>query len=211
MSISKGKSLMKKMFILLILMLILTGCNQKSTKFNNRTVDDSAFETKMLEAGEKFTIDLKPFEKKYLFNSVEFNYNASVIRINHKEELLALKLGESTVEVYLYYDGHLIVTLVLYKIIVIDYNDAKMVPIKSREALSSLYINPSGFYYLDGDIDMGKYSFYGITYFSGIFINPNKYVIKNLIINSSYTETQAALIKKAENAYIDGLILIKPA
>ena len=192
---------MKKICILILLILILTGCTNKVPGDGNRTIDDSSFDTMLLHAGEKFTIDLSKFEDKYQFHTVKFNYNPSVIRINHKEELLALKLGESTVEVYLYYQDHLQVTVLLYKIIVVDYNDPKMKPINDGWDLRSLLIeNPSGFYYLNQEISHnGLIS--GISYFSGILINPNKYIIKNLTLKSD-----SALIGKATNAYIDGLI-----
>jgi hypothetical protein len=202
MSTPKGKS-MKKIFIL-ILLIILTGCAKKEEQYHNLLISNSFIENRVLHIGEKLTIDLSKYEH-YEFHSVKFNYNSSVIRINNKEEILALKLGETIIEATIYYEKNHMATIQLYKIIVFDYEDPNMIPINDEMSIKRLFAeNPSGFYYINKDIDMENLnSFDPITYFSGILINPKKHVIKNLTINGV---DSSAFIQRTSNAYIDGLI-----
>lgn len=101
------------------------------------------------------------------------------------------------------------------------YDINKMKKINTVEDLMNIKNNKSGHYILNSNLDLkdvnnyipiGDYFIDGE--FSGVFINPNNYVIRNLSINTAtginsglYGECLGGLFGNIQNAYIDNLIL----
>ena len=97
---------------------------------------------------------------------------------------------------------------------VIDRN--AMIKINSAQDLANINLNKAESYILNSDIDLtdwGEWEPIGEIGrgFSGIFVNPDGYVIKNLTINTvasvSRNFISAGLFASIERAYIDGIIL----
>lgn len=197
---------MKKWLIMMLLLIFLAGCSGIEWHEVNNFLDASEYTTMVMNAGEKFDLNLSRLEAKYEFDEVKFQYNDKVVRVNNREELLALNMGKSTFYATLYNNKDMVTTVLLYYIIVIDLTSPMMRPINSNGDLINLIVqNPSGCYYLNRDLDFTYFTaMEPIPYFEGILINPDKHVIKNLTITST---RDCGLFKTIEGAYIDGLII----
>lgn len=196
---------MKKVFMLIILIFILSGCNRPKWVHITSDVDDSQFKTIILNAGDKFKLDLSYFEEKYDFEKITFYYDNNIVRVNNKEELLALRLGKTILTATIYGSDY-IKSVYIYNIVVVDYTDERMIAINYPYQLREYILkDPSGIFYINNDLDFSIYeNFKPIPYFEGVIINPNCHVIKNLNISSN---KDCAIFENVTNAFIDGIIL----
>jgi len=197
---------MKKsiLIVMLIILINLTGCNtQKYYGVTNETNSD-LFEVKILNAGEKYKLNVDYYNQLFDFTRIKFYLSdENVARVNQKEEVLALRTGKSTIKAVLYNGIDMVQVIDFGMVYIID--TSTFTPITNASDLKNIRENPSGLYYLAKDIEF-KHIINPIPFFSGMFINPNNYVIKGLTIKED-NNRQTGLFGEVYGAYINGIIL----
>ncbi|MBO5656822.1 MAG: hypothetical protein J6R94_01400 [Agathobacter sp.] len=173
-----------------------------------------------LAVGETYTID---FEEIFAESGIEYSKHSikdSDFYTVKGDTIQAVKEGVFYVDFRLenrraniVYEGQVIK--------VFCYDLANMIPINTVEDLCNMNKDKRGHYILNADLDLsGIENFEPIgnspagDEFTGIFINPNNYVINNLTIKTSkeiyngpYGGCRGGLFGSLDNAYINNVIL----
>lgn len=136
--------------------------------------------------------------------------------------LTAVGMGRTTIDVELYSkpnDTYYYCVGVCANVYVVDENDEDLIEIRTAQDLLNIKNDLSAKYILKDDVDLAGINYaaigdssYGVApSFTGVFINPFKFKIKNLTIRPTCTENHGrcsgGLFGDIEDAYIDGIIL----
>ena len=173
-----------------------------------------------LAVGETYTIN---FEEVISNSNIEYNKHSideSAYYTVKKDTIKAVKEGVYNVNFHLKNRKENL-TYVGTILKVYCYNPNTMIPINTVDDLCNMNKNKSGHYILNSNLDLSSIENFdpiGNTpdgnQFTGMFINPNNYVIKNLKIKSSkeiyngpYGGCNGGLFGSVKNAYIDNIIL----
>ena len=136
--------------------------------------------------------------------------------------ITAVGMGRTTIDVELYSkpnDTYYYCMGVCANVYVVDDNAEDLIEIRTAQDLLNIKNNLSARYILKNDVDLSGIDYvsmgdssYGVAApFTGVFINPLKFKIKNLTIRPTCTENHGrcsgGLFGDIEDAYIDGIIL----
>lgn len=188
---------MKKRYLILLFFFVLVGCSMPVDVY------DVVTEHKALhiqEVGDIVKTDLTFLDDRYEYDSVEFHStNTEVVRINYKEELLALRSGKAEVKAKLYKKNDLICVVEMGTYFVVS---PLLEDFKAVGSVADLQnIKPNGLYYLDGDIEVND-DLRQISHFEGILLNPEGHKITKVKTTGGLSN---ALFKNVNNAYISGV------
>mgnify|MGYP000896844609 CR=1 FL=1 len=220
---------MKKRIIGIVLVLTMTlgivalaGCN--TGEYSNLLFREGDEVHILLNTGETVELKFAELFKDYALNNKKIEMVSSdksvfTVRGNKISAVgTGIAFAEATV-----IDMNTLQTVIIVNVYVV--NPLKMTEVKTVQDLANISKDTSGAYILKSDIDLkdfgdwipiANYSTEGnlIGDFRGIFINPDGYKIKNMIINSMANipdsrshDLGVGLFDSVSGAYIDGLIL----
>ena len=174
-----------------------------------------------LEVNKDYELDIESLmsESSIEYSKYIINENDEYYKVK-KDKIIPIKEGVFNVSVsFIDKVNKTIYSHSLYK--VYCYNPKTMIKVNDVDSLLNMNNNKKGHYILDNNIDLKDIdNFEPIgnhpagNEFSGMFINPNNYVISNLKIETSeeiykgpYGGCNGGLFGSVKNAYIDNIIL----
>ena len=208
---------------LVISFLLISNLISKEMSKYSYSNDIKNFEIKSigLEINKEYELDIDS-----IMNESSIEYSKYIIQENKeyykvkKDKIIPIKEGVFNVGVsFVDKVNKTIYGRSLYK--VYCYNPETMIKVNDVNSLLNMHNNKKGYYILDNNIDLKDInnfepignSPYG-NEFSGMFINPNNYVISNLKIETSkevfhgpYGGCTGGLFGSVNQAYIDNIIL----
>ncbi len=171
-------------------------------------------------ADEEYVIDIFEQFSKSEIDIYEYylkSSNEEVVSVQGKN-LIAMNSGLATISVVLF-DRSKGTYYIASSATIYVINESTMIEIWTAEDLINMNNNLSGHYILKSDIDLSGITWMPIgspsnNHFTGMFVNPDGHVIKNLEIPShqelskaNYNHSYGALFGGLLYAYIDGIIL----
>ena len=208
-------------FFILVSSIFLISCNNYPNVSN--AVDNYQVENVFINSNEEFELDIKQQFASSGINISKYELSSSNDEVASikRNKIIGKKTGKLVISGVLY-DKSKQTKYVVKVANVYVINPEDMIEVKTAEDLAKIKNNMSGHYILKSDIDLANYGSWkpiGVTgserEFSGIFVNPEGYKIKNLtiraadsiLLNGNYKFCKAGLFFSITNAYIDGIIL----
>lgn len=222
------------LYIVLVIVVIILIGNKDDLKYDKTYYSLYGYEidTVFLLNDDEYIPNIEKQFADLDINISDYEIKSSneTVTIIENNKVIGKNTGIATINVILYdYENKLryIVPTVYARV----FMTKELVEIRTAEDLVNISNDLDGHYILKADIDLGDYSpwvpidlageiwiplengFKERQGFSGIFINPEGYKIKNLTItheSATYDDGRfcsAGLFSAIENAYIDGIIL----
>ncbi len=221
------------MAIVLCFVCFVCGCNFTNGEQWTNVIDgyDSADVLNIfLSKGDEYPVDLRALFAEYDIHISKITAHSSDndIFVLQNETVKAIGRGKAKLNVDIYSKrNNLHYYVIGAEVYVIDAFAPELVEIDSVQDLVNINNNKSGNYILKSDLDLADYGSWSpigglpsasedarSAAFSGSFINPYGYKIRNLSIPSvdglqqgAYGGYLGGLFGRIENAYIDGIVL----
>lgn len=212
-------------FIFLFIFLFTSSCDNYNDNYNgiSNVVNNYEIENVFLNAKEEYIFNIENQFASSGIDITKYELSSSdeeIVSIQ-KNIIVGIKTGNVSISGILYERA----TQTRYIVKVADVyviNTEDMIEVRTAEDIVNMNNNKTGHYILKSDIDLADYGLWQPignsprgNQFSGVFVNPDGYKIKNLTVSSSkdflYNGTpgfcSVGLFGSIANAYIEGIIL----